>query len=557
MCCMLILIGDVRMKIRAYDFETGDFDNWEIDNNYHCLYILEGDKYLYIGESANVKERAKSHKRNVSENYYQFHTMYIITDNHANATIMKHYEHLLVVLLSIEGKYIVTNERDGYKYSFYYNKNQYELKFDKLWLMLENIGIVREKKFKNLLNSEKFKSSPFKKLNSEQIKALKSIIHVIDSKETDPVDNSYKARPIRITGNPGTGKTVLAITLFDYLKNSEQYCDKKIVIVVANPSLREEIRYALSCLKYCKNNVVAPVELTKKKYDIVICDEAHKLRRFKYLRSYARAFKKGSERLGLTNSHDELDWLLLQSKTLILFYDSRQIVSPSAIPKEDFRKKIETIDRGIRPIELKKQMRVQAGQGYVDYIYDILYGKNPRRKKFSNYVFKIVGSYQELNKIITLKEEKYGLSRIASGYSFEFPNDNTPESHTFIVDSQKAKWNTCTVGWIRKEECKREVGSIYTLSGIDLNYIGVIIGPELHYDKVSKKIKLDKDKFYDNTVKCQKSKEAVYDEVLNAYAILLTRGIYGTYVYVCDEDLREYLGQFISYDSIDNNIYSR
>lgn len=554
---MLILIGDVRMKIRAYDFETGDFDNWEIDNNYHCLYILEGDKYLYIGESANVKERAKSHKRNVSENYYQFHTMYIITDNHANATIMKHYEHLLVVLLSIEGKYIVTNERDGYKYSFYYNKNQYELKFDKLWLMLENIGIVREKKFKNLLNSEKFKSSPFKKLNSEQIKALKSIIHVIDSKETDPVDNSYKARPIRITGNPGTGKTVLAITLFDYLKNSEQYRDKKIVIVVANPSLREEIRYALSCLKYCKNNVVAPAELTKKKYDIVICDEAHKLRRFKYLRSYARAFKKGSERLGLTNRYDELDWLLLQSKTLILFYDSRQIVSPSAIPKEDFRKKIETIDRGIRPIELKKQMRVQAGQGYVDYIYDILYGKNPRRKKFSNYVFKIVGSYQELNKIITLKEEKYGLSRIASGYSFEFPNDNTPESHTFIVDSQKAKWNTCTVGWIRKEECKREVGSIYTLSGIDLNYIGVIIGPELYYDKASKKIKLDKDKFYDNTVKCQKSKEAVYDEVLNAYAILLTRGIYGTYVYVCDEDLREYLKQFISNDSIDNNIYSR
>ena len=550
--CILILIGDVKMKMMAYDFKTGDFDNWKIDNNYHCLYILEGNKYLYIGESANVKERAKSHKGDISENYCQFHTMYIITDSHANATIMKHYEHLLVVLISMDRKYIVTNEREGYKYNFYYNKNQYELKFDKLWLILEKMGIVKEKKFKDLLDSEEFKRATFKKLNSEQTRALKSIVHVIDSKETYPVDSSYKARPIRITGNPGTGKTALAITLFDYLKSSEQYRDKKIVIVVANPSLREEIKYALSCLKYCKKSVVAPVELTRKKYDIVICDEAHKLRRFKYLRSYARAFKKGNERLGLTSSYDELDWLLMQSKTLILFYDSRQIVSPSAIPKDIFNQKIETIDRGIRPIELKKQMRVQAGQGYVDYIYDILYGENPRRKIFLNYTFRIVESYQELDKIITLKEEKYGLSRIASGYSFEFSNDNTPESHTFIVDSQKVKWNTCTVGWIRKEECKKEIGSIYTLSGIDLNYIGVIIGPELYYDKVSKKIKLDKDKFYDNTVKCQKSDEAIYEEVLNAYAILLTRGIYGTYVYVCDENLREYLKQFI-----DSNVYSR
>ena len=41
------------------------------------------------------------------------------------------------------------------------------------------------------------------------------------------------------------------------------------------------------------------------------------------------------------------------------------------------------------------------------------------------------------------------------------------------------------------------------------------------------------------------SDEELREYVLNTYAVLLTRGIYGTYVYVCDEALREYLQQYI------------
>jgi len=169
---------------------------------------------MYIGETSNVKRRAKEHKQKVKEKRYQFHTMHIVTDYHANATIMKHYERLLTSLMEIEGRYIVVSE-SKYKYIFYDKKNEYELKFDKLWLLLEKKGLVREKEFDNLLTMEKFSQSPFKLLNEEQKKTLKAILNILNTKEDQPVDKNYQARPLKITGMAGTGKTVLAITLFD------------------------------------------------------------------------------------------------------------------------------------------------------------------------------------------------------------------------------------------------------------------------------------------------------------------------------------------------------
>lgn len=98
-----------------------------------------------------------------------------------------------------------------------------------------------------------------------------------------------------------------------------------------------------------------------------------------------------------------------------------------------------------------------------------------------------------------------------------------------------------------REECINEIGSIYTLSGLELNYVGVIVSPELYYDKKENKIKMNLESFYDNTVKRQKSAADIFEEILNTYYTLLTRGILGTYIYVCDENLREYFNKFIDY----------
>ena len=153
--------------------------------------------------------------------------------------------------------------------------------------------------------------------------------------------------------------------------------------MIANPSMREEIKSAFSRVKgLYKKDVISPTRVTREKYDIIICDETHKLRRKENLITYADSFKKANERLGLDNTYDELDWILMQSKYQVLFYDKKQCVSPSDIRDDDAERRLYDRNMGVRPIELKRQMRVKSGRSYVPYIYDVLYQKAKVKKFF-------------------------------------------------------------------------------------------------------------------------------------------------------------------------------
>lgn len=87
-------------------------------------------------------------------------------------------------------------------------------------------------------------------------------------------------------------------------------------------------------------------------------------------------FKANCEKLGLTTEADELDWILMQSKQAVLFYDSMQVVGPSGIDFERFDKKMEDSfnRRMIAYFTLITQMRVQGGNAYIDQVKDMLAG---------------------------------------------------------------------------------------------------------------------------------------------------------------------------------------
>ena len=97
-----------------------------------------------------------------------------------------------------------------------------------------------------------------------------------------------------------------------------------------------------------------------------------------------------------------------------------------------------------------------------------------------------------------------------------------------------------------------EVGSIHTIQGYDLNYAGVIIGPDLRYDSKNGRLYFVRDSYFDKKGKQNNkmlgvsySDDDLLAYVTNIYRVLLTRGIRGTYLYACDPELREYLKGFI------------
>ncbi|MGA2013984.1 MAG: DNA/RNA helicase domain-containing protein [Solirubrobacteraceae bacterium] len=96
-----------------------------------------------------------------------------------------------------------------------------------------------------------------------------------------------------------------------------------------------------------------------------------------------------------------------------------------------------------------------------------------------------------------------------------------------------------------------EVGSIHTIQGYDLNFAGVIIGDDLRFDPVAERLSFDRGSYYDTKGKENNPRMGrTYDDddlfrfVTNIYAVLLTRGIRGTYVYATDPALRAYLRRY-------------
>ena len=130
--------------------------------------------------------------------------------------------------------------------------------------------------------------------------------------------------------------------------------------------------------------------------------------------------------------------------------------------------------------------------------------------------------------------------------------DGWRTAHDFVIDGVPLKWNGTTKDWIGSRTSAEEVGSIHTLQGYDLNYAGVIIGPDLHFDPETQRLYVDRAHYQDTKGKASNRKRdqvTTDDDLLryitNIYSVLLTRGMRGTFVYVCDPELRRHLERFI------------
>ena len=588
------------LTIQTKDFCNDNFDRWELYFEYHSVYILENGKEAYIGETNDIIRRTKEHTLKSLTNRlkkYKFNHIHIISGPLMEETPAKHYENLLIKIFRLEGKYKVLNGNNGEK-TTYLRKNIFELYFDDLWSEMKKAGLVNEESYKDIINTAEYKFSPDTILTEAQFETRQSVIRVLKSGELDPRHEEDKRRAILINGDAGTGKTVVAISLLNYLKNDKDFKDKKIALVYSNSSTRKEVKNAVKRYKglYAKD-IISPCRVAREHYDIIICDEAQRLRRDVNLGySYRATFLKMNklDDMQKYNAKDELDWILINSDYQVFFYDSKQSTSPSDIPIESFEERLlegkierrppyindslyikndkkdtfymndifkvtenlnidllrkDIIDsiRGFRPIVLKEQMRIRAGNEYVNYIFNMLNQNIDRMIKFENYEFALFSSYADFNKMLNQRESEVGLCRKCSGYAWKWYGDGDIE-----IDGIKTDWNSQTSGWLRNEEKKYEMGSIYTLPGVDLNYAGVVIGPDLYYDKNDCEIKVNKKAYVDNAVKKGTTDDELKRFIINTYAVFLTRGILGTYVYVCDEALREYLSQFIPWFSVEN-----
>ena len=557
-------------SIKKFNFDAdliNEFNNLHyVKDLWPVVYILSDGTVneAYVGETTDAYARMSNHLKNNIKN--KLSAVHLISSEKFNKSATLDIESNLIKYISGDGQYKLINGNIGLaNHNYYQKKEVYWDIFRSIWDNLRSVGIAKHP-IDYIDNSDLFKYSPYKTLTSEQKSGLLTIMKNL-------LDNTYKN--IIIEGGAGTGKTILAIFLFKLLNTTNEdfnfeefgdnefefmelvfelkrkYPNPKMALVVPMSSFRTTLKKVFKNIKGLNANmVIGPAEIVKDTFDIVIVDESHRLRRRVNLGAYFRAFDVVCEKLNLDkHTCNELDWVMKQSESAVYFYDENQSIKPSDVKKEDFDKlKLNSLTK---TEYLRSQFRAKGGNDYVNYITKLLNCKLTRTDtQFSSkdYEFILFDSIEDLVSEIKKRDIQNGLSRLVAGYSWPWMTNKKDAQQDFDIEIEntRLKWNSTNIDWVNSANSRDEVGCIHTTQGYDLNYTGIIFGNEITYDKESNEIRVLKENYYDVN-----GKQSIVDPeelkyfILNIYKTIMLRGIKGTYVYVCDKNLREYFSQFM------------
>lgn len=558
-------VGDIR-ALKHYNALVGE--NWPV------VYVLNNDEEAYVGETVNAARRTEQHLGNAAKQTLT--EIHIISDKDFNKSVVLDLESYLIKHMAADGKYRLLNGNNGIQDHDYYDRSVYEDKFRIIWNKLRKLGIV-SRSIEDIENSELYKYSPYKSLGSEQFQTEMEILQALEQYR-----HSENGARIIVTGGAGTGKTILAIYLIKLFadinsKGGEEtdpddYLDEdlevvyaaeridnieKIGIVFPQKSLRSSLKDVFKGIKSLSPDMVLDTTdvvnnylETDEKYDLLIVDEAHRLKcRNKGHLSFYGRFDKCNEDLGLDKmTGTELDWIYKCSRNQIVFRDELQTIRPCDIDAEDFKEITEErYPSNVVYQALSTQWRCLGGNGYIDYLRKIMSGTATEYQKVENYDFRLYDDVGKMHEDIKRLNEEYGLCRMAAGYAWKWVTKKDKKAYDIVIGDTKLRWNATYDNWITTPNAVNEVGCIHTVQGYDLNYLGVIIGEDIKYDPVTNTIYADKDCYFDQQGKSgvANDPEALREYLLNIYITLMTRGIRGTFVYVCDPALKDYMARFI------------
>ena len=520
-------------NIKTFEFNKCKFEEikkFSFGFNWPVVYLIEDGKEVYIGESVNVYMRSNQHYEKPERR--RLNNIHIINDEEYNKSATLDIESSLIQYISADGKFILQNGNNGLKNHNYFDRQKYQAKFEIIWQKLKKMKLVQND-LDQIRNSDLFKYSPYKALTIDQKMVANELINEI---------KSGKAGSYIVNGAPGTGKTILATYLFKRLKEIEETKDLNVGLVVPMTGLRGTLKKIFKNIKgLSANMVIGPSDVTRG-YDILIVDEAHRLKQRKNITNY-KSFDDNNKLLKLDFNSTELDWILKCSKNQILFYDKNQSVRPSDINPRVFEELFS------KKFELRSQLRVGGidGEKYILFVQNLLDSLKVNNEFFNDYDFKIYDNIGCMVEDIKKKNSQMDLCRIVSGYAWPWFSKKNPNQHDIEIDDVKLKWNSTINNWVYSHNAINEVGCIHTIQGYDLNYAGVIIGPEIYYDIEEKKIKIHPEKYMDmNGKRGVEDRDELERYIINIYKTLLTRGIYGTYVYVVDKNLRNYFKDKLS-----------
>lgn len=356
-------------------------------------------------------------------------------------------------------------------------------------------------------------------------------------------------RVLIVQGGPGTGKSVVAINLLVEATRRgllTQYITK-------NAAPREVFKARLTGARR-KNQIDSLFRGSSGYYDIdpntfdfLIVDEAHRL----------------NEKGGLYGNlgENQIKELIAAARTTVFFIDEDQRVTFADIGTvSELEKFARHWGAEVQYLDLQSQFRCNGSDGYLAWLDNVLQIRETANPTLDgiDYDFQVFDDPAELRKAIIEKNKAANKSRMVAGYCWDWVSKKNA-GRADIVFSEfgfEAKWNLAEDGslWLIGNESVNEIGCIHTCQGLELDYVGVFVGPDLVVrdglvvTDASKRSKHDRSvRGYKKQLKNNPAETRVKADAIikNTYRTLMTRGMKGCFVYASDRETRDYFKRLI------------
>jgi len=286
--------------------------------------------------------------------------------------------------------------------------------------------------------------------------------------------SEQKKQVVIIQGGPGTGKSVIAINLLAHL--SKLGLVTKYVSKNAAPRAVFKAKLTGTFKQTAIGNLFsgsgAFFETEANAFDVLIVDEAHRL----------------NEKSGLYGNlgENQIKEVIYSSKSTIFFVDDDQIVTLSDIGQAvELEKWARSLGADVTHLELASQFRCSGSDGYMAWLDNTL-GIRETANKLLNpkeFDFRVLDSPNELHELIAERNAVNNKSRVVAGYCWDWVSKKHPDQYDVVIPEHNyaKRWNLDKDGslWIMAPNSIDEVGCIHTCQGLELDYIGVIIGSDL------------------------------------------------------------------------------
>ena len=350
-----------------------------------------------------------------------------------------------------------------------------------------------------------------------------------------------KKRTILVQGGPGTGKSVLAVNLLMHFIT----CACNAAYVTKNRAPRDAF---LSILAGNRAENFAEIsqlfrspfglsQVPANSYDCLIVDEAHRLVKRMY---------------GDWTGENQVKECIHASLLTVFLLDEDQAVTTKDIGS------VQEISKWCRELgstiimreetKLYSQFRCNGSDAYIQFIDNLLQRQEesvPISLSELNYDFRVFDDPSAMREALREKNLINNKARMVAGYCYNWNVKNgRGDVDIELPGGFQAKWNLANDKiWAINPRSFEEVGCIHTAQGLEFDYVGVLIGKDLTFDKTTGTIVVNQhaisrdDK--SSGIRGASEKEA-RRLILNTYKTLLTRGQKGCFVYCEDEALREH-----------------